>query len=241
MTGLNPWHEGVVVAFDTETTGLDVTKERLVTACVLKIEPPAQIHRKDWLVDPGIPIPEGASKIHGVSTEQARADGMNPAVAVLEITNLLRHAWLAGWPVIGHNLPYDLSLLDNELHRYGLGSIASHGGPGMVVDTLALDKLVRPDWRGKRTLTACAEAYDIQPGEAHNAGGDAITSARIAWKMAVQWPSVVQLDLHELMDRQQRAHRAWAEELGAYFKSQGRADTVDREWPYRPAVAGVAA
>lgn len=234
---LNPWHKGVVLAFDTESTGVDVSTARIVTACVLKIEPPGQVHERNWLLNPGVDIPAGATKIHGVTTEQARADGTDPAAAVLEIVNTLRVAWEAGWPIIGHNIGcYDLSLLDAELHRHGMGSVRSHGGPSMVVDTLTLDRLIRPHWRGKRTLADCAQAYSVDTGEAHTAGGDAVTAARIAWRMAEEFPTHVQLDLHELMDRQERCHRSWAEEFGAYLRSQQRTDDVQRDWPYRPAV-----
>lgn len=237
MSALNPWHKGVLVAFDTETTGINTALDRIVTACVLTITPPKSIAEKNWLIDPGIDIPEAASKIHGITTEKARAEGTDPAVALLEIVNALRHAWEAGWALVGQNVMYDLSILDMELARYGLGSIHSHGGPGMVVDTLAIDRLVRPKWRGKRRLEDLAQAYAVDQDPAHNARGDAITAARVAFMQAERFPFDVQLDLHELMDRQQRAHRAWAEEFGAYLRSQQRPDDVQRDWPYRPAAA----
>lgn len=236
MSALNPWHQGFVCAFDTETSGVDTSKDRIVTAAVLIIDPASKsIREQNWLLDPGVPIPDAAAKIHGVTTEHAQANGQDPATAILEITNALRHAWLAGWPVIGHNIGYDLSILDHELHRYGLGSVQSHGGPGMVIDTLALDKLIRPSWRGKRTLSACADAYGVRLDDAHQAKDDAVAAARLAWRMAEGWPTHVQLDLHELMDRQQRTHRAWAEEFGAYLRSQQKVDDVVRDWPYKPA------
>lgn len=237
---LNPWHEGITVAFDVESTGVDIRTDRIVTACVVRIDPSAddpekKTRAKTWLLNPGIDIPEGAAKIHGVTTERAREAGQEPVLGLLEIVNSLRSAWAAGWPVIGHNIPYDLSILEHELHRYSLGSIHSHEGPGYVIDTLAMDKLIRPKWRGKRNLTACCEAYGVRIDGAHDATFDALASARIAWRMANDFPTHTQLDLHELMDRQRRSHQSWAEEFGAYLKSQCRVDDISRDWPYTPA------
>lgn len=235
---LNPWHRGIVVAFDVESTGVDVTRDRIVTACVVTINAETrQIAERTWLLDPGIDIPAGATAIHGISTEHAREHGHPPRQAIGEIVNALRPAWEAGWPVIGHNVGYDLGILDHELARHGLGSITSHGGPGMVVDTLALDRMLRPKWRGKRKLTDCVEAYSVRLDGAHDARYDAVASARIAWRMAEGFPTYVQRDLHELMDLQARAHRSWAEEFGAYLRSVGKVDDINRHWPYTPAIA----
>ena len=39
-----------------------------------------------WLVNPGIDIPAEASAIHGITTERAQAEGMDPAEAAEEIS-----------------------------------------------------------------------------------------------------------------------------------------------------------
>ena len=241
MTGLNPWHQGICVGFDTETTGIDVRTDRIVTACVVRIDLAAtkgdMTRAKTWLLNPDVDIPASATAIHGITTERAQEAGQDPLTGLLEIVASLRSAWLAGWPVIGHNVAYDLSILDHELHRHGLGSIHSHGGPGIVVDTLAMDKMIRPNWRGKRRLTDCCEAYGVRIDGAHDATFDAVAACRIAWRMANDFPSYVQLPLHDLMERQQHTHQSWAEEFGAYLRSQQRVDDVSRDWPYTPAAA----
>ena len=87
MTG---WHRGRLVAFDLETTGVDVETARIVTAAVVRIDVAARTsHPTEWLVDPGIEIPAEASAIHGVTTERARAEGVDPRVAVAEIHHVL--------------------------------------------------------------------------------------------------------------------------------------------------------
>jgi DNA polymerase-3 subunit epsilon len=79
----------MLAAFDTESTGVNTESDRIVTACIAHIDGTgsgAPVVR-EWLVDPGIEIPEGAVKVHGITTERARAEGMSPAPAVAEIAD----------------------------------------------------------------------------------------------------------------------------------------------------------
>lgn len=239
MTGLNPWHKGVVCAFDTESTGVDPTTARIVTACLLEIHPGGKIRERQWLVNPGVAIPDGAAAIHGVTTEKAQAEGRDPVDVLVELMDSLTAIWQAGWPVVGHNLGgYDLTLLEHELDRHGLGNLAVFGGPGMVVDTLCIDKALRKRVSGKgaRKLDACATAYKVTLDQAHDAKFDAVAAARIAWRMCEVYPEQLQVDLHELMERQAWTHQTWAEEFGAYLKTQGKVDDIERAWPYRRAI-----
>lgn len=242
MSTLNPWHKGVVCALDFESTGVDATQARIVTACFLEIHPGGKIRERVWLVNPGVPIPPSATEIHGITDEQVQQDGRPTAEVLPQLMECLTACWQAGWPVVGHNLGgYDLTLLDHELHRHNLGSITDFGGPGLVVDTLCIDKALRRRVRGKgaRTLQACADAYAITLDGAHDAKHDCVAAARIAWRMCEQFPDLVQVDLLDLQDRQKRMHRSWAEEFGAYLTSVGGVDDVVREWPYTPAVVAV--
>ncbi|MFM9597389.1 hypothetical protein ACKI1O_49625, partial [Streptomyces scabiei] len=66
----------VVGVFDLETTGVDVVHDRIVTAHVGVLDADGHvIDARDWLADPGVPIPAGAAAIHGVTAERARAEG----------------------------------------------------------------------------------------------------------------------------------------------------------------------
>lgn len=237
---MTPWHRHTLVAFDLETTGVDPTQARAVTACVVVIGG-GSIHEKNWLIDPGVEIPAEAASIHGVTTEKARTEGRPAAEALTEIVKCLEVAWSAGYPVVGHNVGYDLTLLDHDLARHGLAGVAERGGPGFVVDTLALDRMVDRYRKGKRTLTAAAKHYDVRLDGAHNAGFDAVCSARIAWRIAELYPDQVQIPLDELMAAQAASHADWATEFQAYLRKNGQPDAViDTAWPMR-ARAGVAA
>lgn len=239
MSDRNPWHRGVVFGFDTESTGVDPTQARIVTACVVELHPGGRIVEHNWLLNPGVPIPQEAADIHGVTTQRAQAEGRDPLECLLEIADTLAPAWAAGWPIVSHNAPYDWTLLDHELHRNGLDGLARLGGPGMVVDTLALDRALRKGYnrKGQRTLDACATAYKIQLDVAHDAKWDAVAAMRIAWRMCEVFPDQVQVDLQLLMERQAWTHREWASDFQAFLRSQGSAEVISTAWPYTPATA----
>ena len=136
---MSSWADRLTV-FDLETTGVDVETARIVTACIAVLDADGSvIDRWDWLADPGVEIPEGASAIHGITTELARLDGRPTDVVVAEIAQTLRTLAGLGVPLVVYNAPYDLSLLDRECRRNELEPLPD---PSAVVDPLVLDKAV---------------------------------------------------------------------------------------------------
>jgi DNA polymerase-3 subunit epsilon len=55
--------------FDLETTGINISKDRIVEICILKVFPDASRESKTWLVNPEMPIPKESSDIHGITDE----------------------------------------------------------------------------------------------------------------------------------------------------------------------------
>ena len=55
--------------FDLETTGINISVDRIVEISILKIYPIGNKESKTWLVNPEIPIPIEVSKIHGITDE----------------------------------------------------------------------------------------------------------------------------------------------------------------------------
>lgn len=55
-----------IVFFDLETTGVDVVKDRIVEICLLKVYPNGNEEAKTLRINPGMHIPEEASKVHGI-------------------------------------------------------------------------------------------------------------------------------------------------------------------------------
>ncbi len=227
------WSRRVGV-FDLETTGIDVTGDRVVTAHVGVLDGTgAVVQAQDWLADPGVEIPDAAAAVHGVTTEYARAHGRPAADVVAEVTAALRALFEAGVPVVAYNAPYDFSLLAHECRRHGVAEIAR---PEPVIDPLVLDKALDRYRRGKRTLTAVAAHYAVALEDAHEAASDAVAAGRVALALAQRYATALPASAVELHTRQIGWARDQAESLTEYFVRIGRidpADTLDGSWPIR--------
>lgn len=218
-----------LVTFDLETTGKDPEAARIVTACVARVG----ADRRDvklWLADPGVEIPPEATAVHGITTEHARESGRPARDVVAEVAESLEFAQDEGLPVVIYNAPYDLTLLDRELRRHGWPPLDGHP---LIVDPLVIDRACDPYRRGSRKLVDVCRHYGITLSDAHTADGDAMAAARLAWKLARVYPESCG-DLEQLQMHQSFWHHSWAVRFEDYLRSQGKSESISRDWPIRP-------
>lgn len=234
------WAQGPMCAWDTETTGVDTETARIVTSAVVTIRPGEPKAVVEWLLDPGVQIPEEAAKVHGVTTEKARAAGTPAARGVDAICEALAAAVAEGLPLVIFNAAYDLTLLDRECRRHGLLTLterADKAGVGLfVVDPFVLDRKVDKFRKGKRTLSAVAAHYNVplSEEEAHTAYGDCLATARVAYKLASTYTKIASMPLPALHEFQVESHFEWAENFEQYLRRKDETAVVDRSWPLRP-------
>ncbi|MFD1721034.1 exonuclease domain-containing protein [Amnibacterium endophyticum] len=218
--------------FDLETTGVDTGTARIVTAHVGVLDEFGQVvERHEWIVDPGVDIPDAATAVHGVSTERARRFGRPPGEVVPEILAVIRSVFARGFPLVVYNAPYDLTLLTAEARRHGVEPLST---AAPVVDPLVIDKALDRYRKGKRTLSATSAAYGVALTDAHDAGADAIAAGRVAQAMARRFGpelSMSAADLHE-------AQIGWCAEQAERFQTYMREKrdpsfTTSGAWPHR--------
>lgn len=231
------WHDGRLAAFDIETTGTDIERDRIVTAAITVVGGGADRVSHDWLVDPGVEIPAEATAVHKVTTERARAEGRPAPEAIEELTHLLAAHLADDVPIIAFNARFDLTILDREARRHGVEPLIELvGGPDglFVIDPYVLDKQVNRFRSGRRTLGVLCEAYGIPLTDAHAADADALAAARLAWKLGRLNPEIGGAELFELHEDQVAWAAEQARSLQEYFESQGRAERVEGAWPIVP-------
>ncbi|HZU94051.1 MAG TPA: 3'-5' exonuclease [Microbacterium sp.] len=223
-----------VAVFDLETTGVDVTGDRVVTAHVGVLDAKGrEIASRDWLAYPGIDIPDGATAVHGITTEHARAHGRPAIEVVSQVTAALRSLLSQGVPVVAYNASYDFSLLAHEARRHGLEPLVD---PSPVIDPMVIDKAYDRYRRGKRTLEVVAAHYAVPLEGAHDASADAVAAGRVAQALARQFRMPETLEA--LHTQQIGWARSQAASLTEYFISIGRLEpeeTLDGAWPVRQA------
>src|SRR5690606_38157044 len=137
-------------------------------------DPVAGTRTTELLLDPGIAIPEEATAVHGITTEDAQANGMDYVQGLTQIIRTLQAIDSQGIPLVAFNGAYDFTMLHHEAQRVGLAPFA----PSRVVDPLVMDRIINPDVRGKgaRTLTAVSGRYGVKLTDAHNATADVVAS-----------------------------------------------------------------
>ena len=227
---MSNWSDELVV-FDLETTGVNVEHDRVVTAHVGRLGSTGElIEYRDWLVNPGVEIPAAAAAVHGISTERASAEGVEPARAIAEIVALLAQWRDAGAPLVAYNASYDLTLLDREARRYGLEPFV----PGVVIDPLIIDKAVDRYRKGKRTLTVACEVYGVVLDAAHDASADAVAAGRVAQALLRKHPELAELSPIDLHGRQELWQREQAESFAEWKRRNGAPEFVaEVGWPMR--------
>lgn len=225
---MNEWHKGPCLGFDLETTGIDTSTARIVTASVVLLEADGSItNQREWLLDPGVEIPQAATAVHGVSTEKARAEGMPAAQGVAEILNLLQFAAQHN-PVVAFNASYDFSVLHAEALRYSLPPFI----PGNVIDPFILDKQMDRYRKGKRTLEAACAHYDVVLENAHTSFADAVACVGVARAVAHKYPQL-HIAPSELHGQQIRWAHEQAQSFQQYLRKQNPQAVVDGAWPIK--------
>lgn len=224
------WSKRIGV-FDLETTGLDTSTARIVSACVAVLDANGELEGPagEWLVNPGVEIPAAASEVHGITTERARAEGRVAGEAVAEISAALSAIFQSGTAVVAFNAPYDFSIMHHELLRHGLAAV----DPRPVIDPLVLDRAMIPFRRGKRTLGVLTADYGVKLVDAHNSTADAIAAGRLAQQQAAKFERLA-IDVLELHRLQIGWSEAQNRDFEAYMR-QHRPDFVaEIGWPLRP-------
>lgn len=221
-----------LAVFDLETTGVDVTTARIVTAFVGVLSADgALISSRSWLADPGVEIPAGAAAIHGVTTERARAEGRSASLVVREIVDELAARAADGLPLVVYNAPYDLTLLKHEARRHHAGPFVP---PTVVIDPLVIDKAVDRYRKGKRTLEAACAHYGVTLDGAHDASVDAIGAGHVARAVIERYSSELPATLTELHAQQALWHQQQADSFESWMRaSKDQNFTADRGWPIR--------
>jgi DNA polymerase-3 subunit epsilon len=182
------WAAKKLAVIDFETTGLDPANDRVIEIGVACFENGALSALQNWLVNPGIPVPEQARAVHNIGDEELK--DAPPFGAVLKELGAL----VAGHLPVAYNALFDRGFLHAELTRAehvrgGGGRIA----PAFHADVSWIDPLVwvrelHKDERGHRLGEVCAR-LGIALDNAHRAASDAEATGRVLLALAARMPA----------------------------------------------------
>jgi len=156
-----------LICFDLETTGVNTRLDRVVEICIIKIDVDGSREVRTRRLNPTIPIPEGATKVHGITDADVADEPTFRQVA----RSLL--AVFSGCDLAGYNVKnFDLPLLQAEFARVDIAFPED--------DVHVIDPLVIFRQRERRDLGAAYAFYcDETLANAHSAEADAQATADV--------------------------------------------------------------
>jgi DNA polymerase-3 subunit epsilon len=190
-----PLDQLTVMVLDCESTGLNVGFDRLLSLAAVRVQGARLVRGEtvDVLFDPGEPIPPASTAIHGITDAMAMAE---PPLAQRwpEIEPMLRDC-----VIVGHNIGFDLTLLETELRRAGI-----RWHRPLSLCTVQLTAALDPSLTDLN-LETVARTYGIPVAGRHTALGDALVTAEVYLHLLALMQA--QGD-HTLADAQARATTA---------------------------------
>lgn len=104
-----------IIFFDLETTGTNITTDRIVEMSIIKVHPDGKEEEHTLRINPGIPIPAEATAVHHITNEDVAGERRFREVAQ-SLAN-----YFVGCDIAGFNSNrFDIPMLDQEFQRAGV-------------------------------------------------------------------------------------------------------------------------
>ncbi len=164
--------------FDLETTGTDISKDRIVEISILKVYPNGNKESRTWLVNPERPIPAECTAVHGITDEKVANEPPFRELAG-QVYQMIKDSDLGGF----NSDRFDIPLLAEELLRAGV-DFDMKNRVSVDVQTIFHKK-------EERTLSAAYKFYCGQSLEnAHSAEADTNATYEILLAQLERYPDL---------------------------------------------------
>ena len=152
----------VEIVIDTETTGLDYTKERMVEFAAIRLENGKVKDTFQTLINPEQHIRKSSMAIHGI-TEEMVADAPTEAEIMGDILDFIGDA-----PIVAHNAIFDYSFLNEASKRVFKKKFENER-----IDTQQMFKEIAPELES-HGLAMLTERFHVELTNHHRAMADAM-------------------------------------------------------------------
>ena len=150
----------IEIVLDTETTGLDYTKEKMVEFAAVRLENGKIKDQFQTLINPQQHIRKSSIAIHGITPEMVE-DAPTEEEAMPKILE-----FMGDYPMVAHNAIFDYSFINEASKRVTGKEIQNER-----IDTQQMFKEVYPDLDA-HGLNALTEKFKVDLKDHHRAMGD---------------------------------------------------------------------
>lgn len=226
------WTERPFAVLDTETTDVNPYTAHIVQLALVLVAPDGSIlEAHNAIINPGVPIPQTASAVHGIDDAAVKEHGAHPLPVLKNLSMMLSGLAHMGWPLVIYTAVFDWPLILSHFHRHG---VAMPRRTPHIIDPLVIDRKLNPFRPGLRRLSHVAAAFGYQLTNAHDALEDCLATAAVLRGLIRQHPRLGRYSLDQLDRLQALWHRRWAEELMEFRRKIGRPVSISPRWPYDP-------
>ena len=167
-----------LVFFDLETTGINITRDRIVEISILKIHPNGKEEKKTRRINPEMPIPAESTAIHGITDEDVKDCPTFKQVAK-SFADFLEGCDMAGF----NSSRFDVPLLTEEFLRAGVDFDASK--------RKFIDVQIIFHRKEQRTLEAAYAFYcNKKLDNAHSAEADVLATYEVLKSQLDKYPDL---------------------------------------------------
>ncbi len=178
------WIDAPLCVIDFETTGRDSETDRIIEIGLVYFDNGRCTQRHEWLINPGIPVPEESRAVHGITDDE-----LKDAPAFCDVFDRIASILTDRIPV-AYNAPFDRGFLHAEMRRVTQATPSEV--PAFQNDVVWIDPLI---WarelfkyeKGKK-LTDMCQRLNIKIDKAHRACGDAEAAGNVLLAMAPKLP-----------------------------------------------------
>ena len=158
-----------IVVFDVEATGVNIMEDRIVQMAAIRIDEEGnQIDTFERFINPGVPVGD-SELVHGFSDAHLQKVG-GDARTVLEAFR----QFADGSMIVGHNVQYDMSILEQECSRHGVAMPRVQA----IYDTLDIYRRFYPNLPNHK-LEFLSGYFPIDHQSTHNAMDDIIATGKL--------------------------------------------------------------
>jgi DNA polymerase-3 subunit epsilon len=163
---------------DLETTGINVSTDRIVEIAIVKINLDGTKQVKRRLVNPEMPIPKASSDVHGITDDMVK-DAPSFKVLANEIKQFMEGSDIGGY----NSNRFDVPMLNEEFLRAGI-SVDIEGRK--LLDVQKVFHMME-----QRTLSAAYQFYCHKTlQDAHTAEADATATWEILEAQIERYPQI---------------------------------------------------
>ena len=174
-----PRKKEIEIVLDTETTGLDYTREKIIEFAAVRLENGKIVDEYQTLINPQQHIRKSSMAIHGISEDMVKDAPTEEEV----LPKILE--FIGDYPIVAHNVIFDYSFLNEAKMR-----VTGEPLKNPRIDSQSMFKEIAPELES-HGLEALTERFNVELNNHHRAMADTMG-------LALAYPKLKKLYLQRL-------------------------------------------